>query len=460
MNTKHITCLILLLTLSNVLSAQESIGLSFEQAVQKMNQNNYAIKSANANIKAKQYDRKTKRGLYLPKVSLSASYLKLDEDVQLDISPATNMAKDIIPLPQVQMLPDEIVLQKEQFGMASINMAWPVFTGGKIRAANKLMDAKIDEATYQLDETKNKLNTELVERYYGYRLVSKAVKLKKEAYDAMLLHQTHANKMEENGMISKAQRLYIDLSVSNAQTEWQQALQQKNIVESALKNTLGDSTDVIAISELFLNTELKELSYFVNETKAHNPLLKQVEAKAGMAKQNYNIQRANYLPTVALVGNKELYKKDLTDLVPEWFVGINVSWNIFDGAARYNQMKSAKSTVDMVDFIEQKAEADLLMYVNKLYNELQMQIEQLQTMESTYEFANEYLRVQRKAFSEGFATSKEVVDAELNVNKVKIGRINVMKNYVCTLAKLLEVSGQTDTFLTYAQQENTVGEDF
>jgi outer membrane protein TolC len=425
-----------------------------------MNQNNFAIKSGNANIEAKNYDRKTKRGLYLPTVSLSANYIKLDEDVQVDISSSKDMAVGMANIPQAQMLPDQLLLLKEQFGLASVNMKWPIFTGGKIRAANKLMDAKIDEATYQLDETKNKLNTELVERYYGYRLVSKAVKLKKEAYDAMLLHQTHASKMEENGMISKAQRLYIDLSVSNAKTEWQQALQQKNIVESALKNTLGDSTNVIAISELFLNTNLKELNYFVNQTKENNPLLKQVESKASMAKQNYNIQRANYLPNVSVIGNKRLYTKNLSDLSPDWFAGVNMSWTIFDGTARYNQMQSARSTVDMVNYIEQKAEADLLMYVNKLYNELQMQIEQLQTMESTYEFASEYLRVQKKAFSEGFATSKEVVDAELNVNKVKIGRINVMKDYVCTLAKLLEVSGQTNTFLTYAQQDNSVGEDF
>jgi outer membrane protein TolC len=359
------------------------------------------------------------------------------------------------------MLPESVVLQKEQFGMASINMMWPVFTGGKIRAANKVMDAKIDEASYQIDETKNQLNTELVERYYGYRLVSKAVKLRREAYDAMLLHQEHAQKMEENGMISKAQRLYIDLSVSNAKTEWQKTLRQKSIVESALKNTLGDSSvQVTAISELFLNKDLDSLDYFLAQTKANNPLLKQVGTKATMAQQNYNVQRANYMPTLAIIGNKELYQKDLTELMPEWFVGVNLSWTIFDGAARYNKMQSARSTVDMVDFIQKKAESDLLMYVNKLYNELQMQQEQLETMESTYEFASEYLRVQKKAFSEGFATSKEVVDAELNVNKVKIGRINVMKDYVFTLAKLLEVSGQSDLFLTYAQQDTAEREDF
>jgi outer membrane protein TolC len=439
---------------------QDVKNLTYEQALETMKTHNAALKSAAKDKEAQEYNRKSTRGLYLPKVSLSATYMKFDQDIGLDISPISDAIGDIGNVPDSKMLPSKLVLQKEQFSVASVNMLWPVFNGGKIRAANKAMDANINEALYKIEQTENALKTELVERYYGYRLAEKAVQLYKSSYDAMLLHLDNAKKMEDNGMISKAQRLYVELSVSNAKMEWQKAQRQANTVKQALTNTLGDSSVIQPVSELFLIENLEPVTFFQKAAIANNPLLKQVGSKKNLARQNYNIKRSDYLPSVAIIGNRELYHHDLSDLMPEWFVGVNMRWTIFDGISRTYKVKSAKATVDMVDFIQTKAQADIATYVNKLYNELDMQIEQLATMEKTYEFASEYLRVQKKAFAEGFATSKDVVDAELTLSRVKIGRIKVMNDYVLGLAKLLEVTGQTDLFLQYSQRIDRKGEEF
>ena len=452
--------ILLMLFINTVLLAQEVENLTFEQALSRMNEKNYSLKSAEANKRSHEMQRKTTRGLYLPKVSLSASYMKFNEDIGLDISPISDAYRELTNTPSQKQLPSTLVLQNEDFSVVGLNFLWPVFTGGKIRAANQAMDANIDGALYQIEQKKNELNTELVERYYGYRLAQKAVELYKEAYDAMLLHLDHAKKMEENGMISKAQRLYVEFSASNAKMEWEKAIRQANTVKEALSNTLGDSVNVQPISELFLLKQIEPVSYFQQAAIENNPLLKQVESKKSLAKANYNIQRSDYLPTVAIVGNKELYQNELTHLVPNWFIGVNLRWTIFDGVSRTYKVKSAKSTMDMVDYIDVKAKSDISTYINKLYNELQMQIEQMETMSKTYAFANEYLRVQKKAFAEGFATSKDVVDAEVTVNKVKIGRIKVMNDYVLSLAKLLEFSGRSDLFLQYSLRDDCEKEDF
>jgi len=449
--------LIILLNIQFV-GAQEN--LTFEDAQQRMNDKNLSLKSATANKRAQEMQRKTMRGLYLPKVSISATYLKMDKDIGLDISPISEAYGNLTNAPAGKQLPSTLVLQNEDFSVAGVNFIWPVFTGGKIHSANKAMDAKIDEALYKIEQKENELNTELVERYYGYRLSKKAVDLYKESYDAMLIHVDHAQKMEKNGMISKAQRLYVEYSTSEAKMEWQKSIRQANTVKEALSNTLGDSIDVTPISELFMLKNIEPVEFFQQSAIENNPLLKQVESKKDLAKANYNIKRSEYLPTLALVGNKELYTKDLSHLVPDWFVGVNLSWTIFDGVSRTYKVKSAKATMDMVDFIDNKAKSDVATYIYKLYNELEMQVEQMETMSKTYQFANEYLRVQKKAFAEGFATSKDVVDAELVVNKVKIGRIKTMNDYVLTLAKLLEFSGQSQLILQYSLRDDIEKENF
>jgi outer membrane protein TolC len=425
-----------------------------------MNRKSLAIKAANAEMQSHEYERKTTRGLYLPKISFSATYMKFDQDIGLDISGLTDAYRDAVNIPASQMLPNTLVLQKEQFATAGINMVWPIFNGGKIRAANQAMDANINEAVYKIEQTKNALNTELVERYYGYRMAEKAVELYEEVYEAMLLHQQNATKLEENGMIAKAQSLYANIAVSQAKTDLQNAKNTANTVKNALKNTLVDSLDVEVTSELFLIKNIESVEFFQQSALENNPLLHQVDAKRILAQQNYNIKKSDYFPSVAIVGNKEIAEHQLTELMPDWFVGVNLRWTIFDGVSRTYKVKSAKSTIDRVDFLKTKAEIDIFTYINKLYNEMQSYSEQLETMQVTYDFALEYLRVQQKAFTEGFATSKDVVDAQTTLTKVKTGRLKIMNDYVLTLARLLEFSGKPELFLDYSQREDRERESF
>ncbi len=455
-----LTFITLSLFISGLSAQSDTLILSFEQALTKMNNDNLALKSANLELKANEFQRKTARGLYLPKFTFSASYMKFDQDVGLDIGNYTESIKALGIVPSSSTLPSTLVLQKEQFATANINMMWPIFTGGKIMAKNKAMDANIDGSIYKIMQAKGELNTELVERYYGLRLSLRAVELYKEVYQSMLLHQRNAQKLEENGMISRAQTLYANLSVSQAKAELQSAINKSNTIKDALKNTLADSSEISAISELFLIKQIEPVEYFQQSAVANNPILKQVETKKTLAQQNYNVQKSDYLPTLAIIGNKELSQYQLTSLVPEWFVGVNMSWTIFDGTARVHKTQAARATVDRVDYIEQKAQADISTYINKLYNELMSHVEQLETMETTYAFAVEYQRVQQKAFTEGFATSKDVVDAETTLTKVKVGRLKVMNDYVLTLAKLLEYSGQSDRFIQYSRLQNIEREEF
>jgi outer membrane protein TolC len=457
---KKLNILITLLFSLQLMSQSNVKVLTFEQALIQMNNSNLALKSAAAEKKANEYKRKTTRGLYLPRISFSASYFKLDQDIGLDISGFTDAYREAANIPASKMLPSSLVLQQEEFAAANINFVWPIFNGGKIRAVNRAMDANINEAQYKIEQKQNELNTELVQRYYGDRLAKKAVELYQNAYDAMVLHQHNAEKLHESGMISKAQLLYANISVSQAETDLQSAINKANTVSNALKNTLADSSDIDAVSELFLIKNIENIEYFQQAARENNPLLKQVEAKKNLAKQNFNIKKAGYFPSIAIVGNKELAQYQLTQLMPEWFIGVNFRWTIFHGAARTFKTKAAKATIDRVNFIETKAIADISTYITKLHNELQSYIKQLETMKTTYNFAKEYLRVQQKAFAEGFATSKDLVDAELTLNKVKVGRLKIMNDYVYTLAKLLEFSGKSEMFLEYSKREDREKEEF
>jgi outer membrane protein TolC len=80
-----------------------------------------------------------------------------------------------------------------------------------------------------------------------------------------------------------------------------------------------------------------------------------------------------------------------------------------------------------------------------------MNLEQVEALKTSLQFADEYYRVRKKAFNEGMATTAEVSDAELQVAKVRIEQYKAVYSYDVSLSMLLFCSGMTDKFDEYRQ---------
>ncbi|MEG0498485.1 MAG: TolC family protein, partial [Alistipes sp.] len=60
--------------------------------------------------------------------------------------------------------------------------------------------------------------------------------------------------------------------------------------------------------------------------------------------------------------------------------------------------------------------------------------------------------VKNAAFLEGMSSSSDLIDAELNLAKVKTERMQAAYNYDLLLAQLLEAAGISDEFLAYTRR--------
>jgi outer membrane protein TolC len=218
------------------------------------------------------------------------------------------------------------------------------------------------------------------------------------------------------------------------------------LMETALRNTLATEAYVVPVSDLFIAPTLKNRQYYVEAAIENNPQLKQLTAKKQLADLGIQKEKAAFLPNVAVMGTKELYEHDLSEFVPDWFVGVGIQINLFDGMAKFRKVSAAKVQKQRVVTLEEKAHQDIITLVTKVHQELQKALEAYQSTETSLTFAKEYLRVRNKAFSEGFATSTDVVDAQLNLFKVKTERLKAMYEYDLAWASLLSVAGVSEQF--------------
>lgn len=463
------------LLICSTMQAQNSGVLSFDEALSMMLSDNPSLEAAEHEELAAKRERQAAIGLHFPVISVGGSYAYLGSNIQLDLDlnglkpGLQNGIGQLLPAldPQLQQAVGALlgplmgqsweysyVLQQQHFGFVGGSVSLPLFMGGKINIANKA--ARINERSVreQTVQTRNALMSELVERYFGYALSLQVVEVRKMVLDGVRKHLDDALALERNGMIASSERLYVEFKVAEAERELQNAEMQAETIKSALSNTLGTENERIPATSIFVIERIEGVEYFRELAAEYNPILNQVDYKAQLAKQNVRLHRADFFPQIVAVGGGTFYNYQVSKVLPRWAVGVGVNFKIFDGLNREYKYSAARQTLKRVEALKEKADNDISVLIENLYTQMMNYRNQISAIETSMSFAEEYLKSKDAAFRAGMSASTDLVDAELNLAKVRIERMQAAYNYDVALAKLLEAAGVSDEFTEYMRRGN------
>lgn len=469
---RTIVTLIALLGTAATAVAQEQTPriLSLDQALELTLAENPTIQASRYEEKAARQERRAAIGLRMPQISVGGAYTYLGQDIGFDLNhlkaPVGDFTQGLIQsgilpaelLPQLQQLLSPVMgadwfltLQDRSLGFVGGQVTMPIWLGGKINAANRAAKINEETAAVQGDQSRNALVSELVERYYGLALARQVVAVRQQVVDGVREHLDDAIALEQNGMIPHSERLYVEFKMAEAERELANARLQAETIANALNNTLGsaDGGTVEPATAMFVLTAIEDVAYYKDLAVARNPLLAQVSLKRRLAQEGVRLQRAAFFPQVAAMGGASFYNYQVTKALPRWAVGVGVNFKIFDGLNREYKYSAAKQTVKRVEVLEQKAGSDISVLIEKLYNQMDNWANQLASIDASLAFAEEYLKAKNAAFLEGMSSSADLVDAELNLAKVRTERMQAAYNYDVALARLLEAAGVSDEFVSY-----------
>ena len=456
--------------------------LTFEEARAITWRNNHALKQIGYLQQQQDQERNAARGLYFPTVGIMASAMVMSDQIHLDLNPVKDaitplyktlgtygkfgdipgvpdeMATQIIRqkmlsgLASIEATEWDQVIQKKEFGVVAATVQWPLYAGGKIRAANRAASIRQHDVDAVSRQKQGELMSELVERYYGLTLARQVVMVRQDVFTGLQQHLNDAEKLEKEGIISHADVLHARVYHAQASRELSKSLQQAGVVSQALNGTLavGDTLKIETLSNLFYLDSIEPEPYFLNISRSRNPLLSQIESKKQLTVQAYRAQRAEYLPAIAMQGTYDIVNKDLSPYLPDWEVGIGLKWTLFDGASRLAKTKAASLQTKQVEEYGMKAETDIATMIDKLYHELIMYRDQLTELETARDYAEEYLHARETEFHQEMTNSTQVIDARLALAQVKTERLQAMYNFDLSLARLLEYSGIPADFTAYA----------
>ena len=336
-------------------------------------------------------------------------------------------------------------VQDDWFFNARLTVVWPIFTGLKIYSAYDAAKENVNARKAEFEMAQNTVLMDVATKYFTLRLCEELVVMRETTKKDLAEHLERSKKLEEGGQISKTERLRAEVALAEAENAYEDALRDQSLARMALASLLHTDTSLTATTPVESPEGIRSMDEFKALAVDKHPGLRQLRIERKRNQNAISAARADYFPTIALFGYKELYTRDLTLLEPEWAIGAKMQWDIFKGGDTRAKVSSAKAMDRSLGSLEEETIDNLKLLVEKRWRELEHAKGRLVSLAKTRELADEALRSQNKAYEAGLATGLDVVDAELALSRLQVADLKAHYDAVIAWLGLLEAAGEVST---------------
>ena len=314
------------------------------------------LKMSRADIEQRQEQVRESRSLSGPKISLNAQQVEGRKDINMSLdNPLSSLSSNPLlgpvlgPEASAFLGQDKIKFNFEEDisgPRASIDMMWPIYTGGAISAKQQATRAALRQAQAGLDKTKDELDSLLVQKYFGVQLARSVEKLRADLLKQQERDLNRAKRFEKAGMIAKIERLSAQVNRDAAERDFVASQTDRKVAETELAELLREDSVGRLDTPMFVTDDLKTLPYWQDLALSHNPILKALDAQHEQAQMGVQAAKGSYHPQVYLFGHYNMIKHYLTLPEPDWIAGIGVKFTLWDNKDRNASIAAAHSLVN------------------------------------------------------------------------------------------------------------------
>lgn len=454
------------------LAGQEVVSdsLDFRTAVGLMLQNNNAIKAAEKNTELAKRQSQLVNASWFPTITMTGTYTMMSNKVSVsqEYAPLLDPLKE--KYANTFLMPDilnylsnelgdlafDVPIFDDDFGSVDLEIVYPLFTGIKRIYANKLANNNKILSEINKESVGATKYLELANTYFSLSLAESMIKVLKETHEMTKNHYSQAVKLENVGMFDKAERLIVKVALDESDRNLKSAENQNEVLRNALIKIIGQpsseiiSSPIILSTSLFLNEQIPSLIWFKDMMRNNAYIYEQSELHDDIAKTSIKMSRSNYFPVISVFGKQTLVSYQVPkNLIPNTVAGINIAWDIFDGLARERNIQMTRIETEIISETQMNLKDELEVAVDEWYAQLKQSVVNAKDLESSLELAEEVYRIREKSFTEGLATSQQVLDALNILNKTKLLLLTTYFEYDIALANLCCLCGIPEYFESF-----------
>lgn len=460
-------------------------SISFQDAEQQLLQRSYSRQAFQSLEQASKLEAEAVKGIGLPRVDLNvrayAFHSKVDiplkqfkNNLENSLSQGVNgrlnewEASNGVDLPAgitdplreglnntihsgVGLIPDTSnVVLEDQVIRPTVSVMMPLYTGGLTRSAKEIANIQSGRSKLSNQQQQDTQRFELIQSYFNVQLQKQLLDSALFNSNAMQQHYRNALKLEQQGFISKGQRMQFEVARNNAERAQQNAQANLNAALFQLNNLLLDSNITELSTPLFVNrAEPQNVNILLSSFSQNSPLIKKMQMDTELAKANVKAQQAAKKPNVFAFGEYSL------DQHQNWIVGVAARYNLFSGIDKNKNIQAAELKRYAAELMTARTQQEIENLIYKSFSEAVSAQQSDALLQQNLKAAQENLRIQELSFKEDVGTATQVIDAQNMLSSLKAEMALNAYKYVVSLATLLQSHGSIVEFPNYMQHANT-----
>ncbi|HVZ56541.1 MAG TPA: TolC family protein [Chitinophagaceae bacterium] len=446
---RKLTGMVLLVVLTGwQLAAQDSRGLTLDEAVRLSLQNSKQLKGSQARIEEATAALREAVEKKLPDAGVSGAYLRVNNP-NLSLKSSNNGGSGGSGGNQ-----GPIKVNQALYGM--LNASLPIYQGGKIRYGIESARYLEQAARLDADADRDQVIQNTIEAFANLYKARKAVDLVKEDLEQARQRVRDFTNLEQNGLLARNDLLKAELQASNtelalldADNNWKLANVNMDLLLGLPEQTLlePDSASLAALPQE------KPLDEYVLASQTSRKDRASLDLRRKAAETGVKSTRSDYLPGFKLTGG--YIAADIPNLLTitnAVNIGVGVSYNLGSLWKTRARLEQAQARARQVSISESLLDDQIRLQVSQAYLNWLSSRKKIDVYAKAVEQATENYRITRNKHENNLATTADLLDADVAQLQANLNYVFAKADAVVAYNKLLEVAGIIDQYNTIKPQ--------
>lgn len=423
-------------------------AISLEESIEMARRNNKELLMAAEEVSKADETYKDVRGMLLPQLNLQGGYnlnttylpdsatggmpsvsSMLDADTATDNENTIAGALDGIVGSLMPSSP-----QKEGSLAMQLKMDQVLFLGGKLINGIRAVDRfrSVQRLSYSVKEQEVILATTQI--FYQSILAGKLAEIQEEGLATAQRHLTRVELLSAEGQVSEFDLLRARLEVAKLEPQVLAARNQYDLALAAFRKQIGVNDDSVVPEAEFVLPLLMEMDLEDAQRLglANRTELELLDIATQIKQIQYNAERGNYLPNVALSASASLftaadeYAIQRDDFGRQYSVGIGFSLPIFTGLSNRSKIAYARHDLSQAQLQQREVQELIALQIKQNHQKLHHAVENYRVQQQNIQMAQRNLELAQLRFENNVGIQLEVFDAQIMLSSIKLQYYNAI----------------------------------
>lgn len=389
---------------------------------------------------------------YWPSVNLNLGFQRRDEAFKFEYP---EQRFDLAPgmLPPVTLAAQDITLLERDTGHYSLEMTYPIYTGGKRASLIEQAKIGIDIAAQEVRRTNLQVVQDVRRYFYAAAYTQQLVELAQDITLSFEVLRDITQAFFDGGSdsVDKLDLLRSKLAYSVAQATLAELKSNHEAALSALSFAIGlDWREKIRIDAATYPDilEADSLDRLIEQALNFNPQIEQMALAVEAYGAKVDEATSGYYPTLALSASYSGFSNDLDGgLATEanrrsWTIGIGMRMNLFEGGRTKYRVAAAKTEQAKMEQQRLLVSDAVATQVKSLFLKLQAAQEQSRLTGHSVAVSKENRDLTSRAYRTGAVDTQKVIEANLFDAMVRANHYRAQHDQALYLAEISYLLGQ------------------